>query len=203
MEMDKARIETAPSPDAGRAVVEIYRDLGRIANGGADTLREHGTSAHAGHPLMGLALYSPLAQLAGLRWMGANGLIVTPEHDPRVRLAAIFTSIENLPFTGQNEHRWVVDYCADCQVCVRQCAAQAIMAKPQEHGDGRLRYIINEQCFPYFCNHHGCSMCIAVCPFSRSSYEAVKQRTLKSAGRSDWGDAGNADTAITPRCDTK
>lgn len=32
MEMDKARIETAPSLDALRAVLEIYRDLGRIAN---------------------------------------------------------------------------------------------------------------------------------------------------------------------------
>ena len=38
MEMDKPRIDTAPSQDGLEAVLEIYRDLGRIANKGADYL---------------------------------------------------------------------------------------------------------------------------------------------------------------------
>ena len=78
MEMDKVRIDTAPSPGALAAVLEIYRDLGRIANKGADFLRARGFSAHAGHPLMGLALYPPLAVAAGLGWLAANGLTITP-----------------------------------------------------------------------------------------------------------------------------
>ena len=178
MEMDKPRIESAPSLDAMRAVLEIYRDLGRIANKGADYLRDRGYSAHAGHPLMGLALYPPLAQMAGLGWTGANGLIITPEHGPRVRLAAIFTSIENLPFSTRNEHRWVEDYCHSCQICVRRCPVEAIMPEPKRHGDGRTTHVINERCFPYFDDYYGCSVCIAVCPFSRSGYDAVKRRFL-------------------------
>ncbi len=182
MEMDKPRIESAPSQDGLEAVLEIYRDLGRIANKGADYLRQRGYSAHAGHPLMGLALYPPLAQMAGLGWLGANGMIVTPEHGPRVRLAAIFTSIENLPFSTRNEHQWVEDYCAACQICVRKCPVEAIMPEPQRHENGQITYVNNERCFPYFSDYYGCSVCIAVCPFSRSTYQRLQQQFDKPEG---------------------
>jgi NAD-dependent dihydropyrimidine dehydrogenase PreA subunit len=175
MEMDKPRIDTAPSQDGLEAVLEIYRDLGRIANKGADYLRKRGYSAHAGHPLMGLALYPPLAQLAGLGWMGANGLIITPEHGPRVRLAAIFTSIENLPFSTENRHQWVEAYCAACQICIRKCPAEAIMAEPERTENGQITYVSNARCFPYFSDYYGCSVCIAVCPFNHRPYEALKK----------------------------
>jgi NAD-dependent dihydropyrimidine dehydrogenase PreA subunit len=183
MEMDKPRIDTAPSQDGLEAVLEIYRDLGRIANKGADYLRQRGYSAHAGHPLMGLALYPPLAQMAGLGWMGANGLIITPEHGPRVRLATIFTSIENLPFfSAENEHQWVEDYCAICQICVQKCPPEAIMPDPQRHDDGRITYVINERCFPYFSDCYGCSVCIAVCPFNNTPYDTLKRHMVESEG---------------------
>ena len=182
MEMDKRRIETAPSQDGLEAVVEIYRDLGRIANKGADYLRKQGYSAHAGHPLMGLALYPPLAQLAGLGWMGANGMIVTLEHGPRVRLAAIFTSIENLPFSTRNEHQWVEEYCAACQICVRKCPVEAILPEPERHENGQITYVRDERCFPYFSDYYGCSVCIAVCPFSRSTYQRLRQQFAQPEG---------------------
>lgn len=182
MEMDKARIETAPSPECMKTVFETYRNLGWIANQGADYLRQHGYSAHAGHPLMGLALYPPLGQMAGLGWMGANGMLITPGHGPRVRLAAIYTSIENLPFSTQNEHQWIETYCAACQLCIQQCPADAIRPEPKRHDDGRISYIINERCFPYFSDYYGCSVCIAVCPFSRSSYDAVRKAHLRLGG---------------------
>lgn len=180
MEMDKRRIETAPSQDGLEAVLEIYRDLGRIANKGADFLRARGYSAHAGHPLMGLALYPPLAQMAGLGWMGANGLLVTPEHGPRVRLAAIYASIENLPYSAENEHQWVEEFCSVCQVCIHKCPVGAIMPEPRQHESGQISYVINERCFPYFSDYYGCSVCIAVCPLSRSGYDAVRERFIAS-----------------------
>ena len=75
MEMDKVRIDTAPSPAGKQAVMEIYRDLGTAANQIATYLRKSGYSADAAHPLMGPALYPPLAQLAGLGWLGTIGLM--------------------------------------------------------------------------------------------------------------------------------
>jgi epoxyqueuosine reductase len=174
MEMDADGINSAPSVACMRTVMETYRDLGRINNQLASFLRERGFGAHAGHPLNGLALYPPLAQLAGLGWMGLNGLIITPEHGPRVRLAAVFTSIENLPFNQGNAHSWVQDYCENCRICHKKCPPGAFHEEPVQHIDGRVTYVKNELCFPYFNRYHGCSVCVKVCPFNLRPYEKIK-----------------------------
>jgi ferredoxin len=175
MEMDKVRIDTAPSIACEQTVIEIYRDLGIATNNIATYLRKHGYSAHAGHPLMGPAMYPPLAQLAGLGWLAVSGLIVTPEHGPRVRLSAVFTNIENLPFSTQNEHAWVEDFCSACGICIRQCPAEAILPEPIRHKNGQITCVINPRCFPYFSDYYGCSVCIKVCPFNHTSYDRIKQ----------------------------
>jgi ferredoxin len=174
MEMDKARMDTAPSSASAQAVFEIYRDLGIIANRLASTLRQRGYSAHAGHPLGGLALYPPLTQRAGLGWLGTNGLMITPEHGPRVRLAAVFTNIENLPFNTHNDHAWVADFCAKCGLCIRECPTRAIYAESIQHETGRVTCVDNDRCFPYFNDFHGCSVCIKVCPFNHTPYDRIK-----------------------------
>jgi ferredoxin len=174
MEMDKARIDTAPSPAGAQTVFEIYRDLGHVANKVATYLRRHGYSADAAHPLMGPALYPPLAQMAGLGWLGTSGLIITPEHGPRVRLAAVLTNIENLPFSAHNDHAWVADFCAKCGRCIRECPTQAIYDEPIRHENGQVTCVDIDRCFPYFSDHYGCSVCIKVCPFNRAGYEKVK-----------------------------
>ena len=120
MEMDKKRMDTAPSISCMKNVMETYRGQGRLANKIAAYLRKRGFGAHAGHPLMGLALYPPMAQKAGLGWIGFNGIIITPEHSPRVRLAAVFTSIQNLPFNEGNDHAWIESYCASCKICIKK-----------------------------------------------------------------------------------
>jgi epoxyqueuosine reductase len=83
MEMDKAKIDTSPSEGSFVEVHKTYHHLGRAANQIAGWLREKGYSAHAGHPLMGLALYPALAQQAGLGWRGPHGLRITPRLVPR------------------------------------------------------------------------------------------------------------------------
>jgi NAD-dependent dihydropyrimidine dehydrogenase PreA subunit len=178
MEMDKPSIDTAPSLACMKTVMETYRDQGRIANKIASLLRKRGFGAHAGHPLMGLALYPPMAQSAGLGWMGLNGIIITSEHGPRVRLAAVFTSIENLPFANENEHDWIEGYCHSCRVCIKECPPHALYVEPVLHDSGRLTYVENELCFPYFDDYYGCSVCVKVCPFNHVAYE--KLRTLRT-----------------------
>ncbi|UCF62457.1 MAG: epoxyqueuosine reductase [Anaerolineaceae bacterium] len=174
MEMDKPSIDTAPSLACMKTVMETYRDQGRIANKIASLLRNRGFGAHAGHPLMGLALYPPMAQSAGLGWIGLNGIIITPEHGPRVRLAAVFTSIENLPFADENEHGWIEGYCNSCRVCIKECPPNALYGEPVLHDSGRLTYVENELCFPYFDDYYGCSVCVKVCPFNHVAYEKLR-----------------------------
>jgi epoxyqueuosine reductase len=178
MEMDKPSIDTAPSLACMKTVMETYRDQGRIANKVASLLRKHGFGAHAGHPLMGLALYPPMAQNAGLGWIGLNGIIITPEHGPRVRLAAVFTSIENLPFANGNEHGWIEGYCNSCRVCIKECPPNALYGEPVIHDSGRLTYVENELCFPYFDDYYGCSVCVKVCPFNHVAYEKLRARRI-------------------------
>ena len=175
MEMDADGINSAPSIACMRTVMETYRDLGDINNKLAIFLRERGYGAHAGHPLNGLTLYPPLAHLAGLGWMGLNGLIITPEHGPRVRLAAVFTSIQNLPFNEGNKHVWVREFCEQCMICHRECPPDAFFEEPVERQDGRVTYVKNELCFPYFNKYHGCSICVKVCPFNYQPYEKIKK----------------------------
>ena len=175
MEMNKEKIATAPEPPAGHAAVEIYHLQGKAMNRGAEFLRKRGYAAHAGHPLMGLALYPPLAEAAGLGNLGISGLHITPEHGPRVRLAVIFTDIENLPFNyGDNPHSWILDYCAECQICVKKCPQQAIYESPKHHESGRITCVDNEKCFPFFMSSNGCAVCIKVCPFNDTPYETIR-----------------------------
>jgi ferredoxin len=178
MEMDKDRMDTAPSKSCMKTVMETYRDQGRLANKIAARLRNYGFGAHAGHPLMGLALYPPMAQKAGLGWIGLNGIIITPEHGPRVRLAAVFTSIQNLPFSEGNDHTWIESYCASCKICIKKCPPQALYGEPVLHNNGRLTFVENELCFPYFSDYYGCSVCVKVCPFNHVPYEVLREKKL-------------------------
>ena len=182
MEMDKRRIDTSPSEQSFIAVHETYHHLGVASNKIAGYLRKRGYSAHAGHPLMGLALYPPLAQQAGLGWRGLHGLLITPRFGPRVRLAAVFTSIENLPFGQEkrNEHQWIEEYCTLCRRCATACPPQAILDLPREQDNGLITCVDTEKCFPYFMDHYGCSICIRVCPFQEQDYDKLKSHFVRN-----------------------
>jgi epoxyqueuosine reductase QueG len=175
MKMDRERINMAPHAETEYTVMTTYRDLGIIANKATDFLRKQGFSVQAGHPLNGQTLYPPLAELAGLGQLAYSGLIITPEYGPCVRLAALYTSIENLPFNEGNEHAWVTDYCDSCKLCIKKCPADAIYEEPIRHEHGQITYVDNDKCFPYFHYNHGCSVCIAVCPFNHAPYERLKE----------------------------
>lgn len=185
MEMDKRRIDTSPSRESFVAVHETYHNLGDAANRLADYLRRRGYSAQAGHPLMGAVLYPPLAQQAGLGWRGLHGLLITPRFGPRVRLAAVFTGIENLPYDPQkaSQHQWIEEYCDLCRRCVRECPPQAILDRPRQQDNGLVACVDTEACFPYFFDYYGCSICIRVCPFQSQEYAALKAGVLRRRER--------------------
>jgi len=174
LEMDWDKMEKAPSPETLGMVMETYDGLGIISNKITDFLRKAGYAAQAGHPLGGLVLYPPLGHQAGIGWPGLNGLLITPEFGPRVRLTAIYTSIQNLPIPESNEHSWIEQYCDSCRVCIRRCPPEAILETPLTQESGRVTHIDRDSCFPYFVKFFGCSVCIKVCPFNRKSYDKIK-----------------------------
>jgi ferredoxin len=181
MEMDKDKIDNAPSQETMNMVFETYDSLGIAANSIATFLREQGYAAQADHPLGGTVLYPPLAQRVGIGWVGKHGLLITPEFGPRLRLAAVYTSIQDLPFSDGNSHGWIEEYCTICGLCIKQCPPQAILEFTVMHDTGLKTNIIQQDCFEYFIQFYGCSVCVKACPFSKSTdaYERLKQIVTK------------------------
>jgi epoxyqueuosine reductase len=178
MEMSRKDIDKAPSQATMNMVFGTYDDLGKAANKVTEYLREHGYAAQADHPLGGLVLFPPLAQKAGIGWVGKHGLLITPEFGPRVRLAAVYTNIKNLPFAESNPHGWIDDYCGTCGLCVLQCPPEAIFDEPVVSENGLVTHISQRDCFEFFAQHYGCSVCIKVCPFSMGVDAYNRLRTV-------------------------
>ncbi len=176
IEMDKEKIKQAPSMPSFVEVFRTYRDVGRVVNLVADFLREKGYNAHAGPAIGGDVNYIPLARDAGLGESGKNGLLITKENGPRIRLAAVYTDIENLPLAQENEHGWVRDYCESCNICIQKCPAEAIFPQIKFLDDGDPTFIDYTKCAMPFSNDNGCTLCIKHCPFSYGEYDKMKAR---------------------------
>ena len=176
VEMEKEPISSAPSFEAMEEVARGYKNLAIVGSTLGKFLRSHGYAAYPGTALGGVTDYVHLGELAGLGAIGYHGLLITPGEGARLRIATIYTNIENLPIQTENEHLWVRDFCAMCKKCVRQCPAEAIFNEPVPRGDGGMQCIDHGSCRDYFTNNYGCAVCLAVCPFSQAGYEKVQER---------------------------
>jgi epoxyqueuosine reductase QueG len=104
--------------------------------------------------LTALLSYKHAAELAGLGTIGRHSLLITPAFGPRVRLACLLTEaiLEPSPLNGK-------DYCINCDVCVRECPAQALQI-PKE-GE---KYSINKfACRAYRQAGLTCGVCMKAC----------------------------------------
>ncbi len=175
MEMNDEIFETAPGDDAKDLNDRAYVRLGIITTKLSDYLRDKGYATEIAHPYGGIVNFSPLAQKAGLGYMGNNGLLITPELGPGVKISAIFTSIANLPINEKNEHSWIPDYCEKCGKCIKACPQEALIEIETCCGGPEIE-LIQKQCIG--CSQ-GCTYCIEACPFQMKGYESVKNKMGK------------------------
>ncbi len=167
VEMSHEMIQTAP---AGTMVMESgqqYLESGRIALQVAQFIRNLGYEARA-HIDGNYEVVCPLvARDAGLGEIGRMGLLMTPKHGPRVRIAVVTT---NLPLiTDRPLHDYsFIDACAQCKKCAEVCPSCAISFNDREVISGSLRWQINqESCFTFWTIvGTDCGRCISVCPYS-------------------------------------
>jgi len=176
IEMDKTKIKGAPNMESFKEVFRTYYQVGLTVNKVADWLRERGFNAHAGPAGGGDVNYIPVAIDAGLGVAGKNGLLITRDNGPRVRLAAVYTDIENLPFYQENPHGWIKDYCETCNLCVEKCPVDAIYRETKTLADGGPSFIDHALCADPFSNDNGCTLCIKYCPFSFADYDKLKEK---------------------------
>jgi epoxyqueuosine reductase len=180
IEMNKDKIKLAPSIPSFIEVFRTYYEVGVIVNKVATFLRDRGYNAHARPAVGGDMNYIPIAIDAGLGYSGKNGLLITKNNGPRVRLAAVYTDIENLPFARENPHKWVRDYCQSCNICIQKCPVNAIYMETKILADGGPAFIDHTKCAMPFSNDNGCTLCIKHCPFSYGDYNKIKAKFEKA-----------------------
>lgn len=168
--MDQPRLATAPStPEEPTSAVEVARNLARItrvSNGLAAWIREHGWAAvpRPGPRPAGAMALIPAAIECGFGELGKHGSLIHPVYGSSFRLAAVTT---HLPLEADGPRRFGADdFCAACNVCSKACPPQAIASEKQYVRGEEKWYVDFDKCVPYFNDHFGCGICIALCPWS-------------------------------------
>ena len=175
IEMDADGIATSPTAIAAAATGVGYSKMAFLLACMGEFIRNLGYEAiQCGNDT---ALSIPLAIDAGLGELGRNGLLITPEYGPRVRLCKIFT---DLPLEPDKPIEFGVrEFCKKCKLCAKYCEAGAISfddepsfeVKCKSNNPGALKWYVDvEKCYLYWCeNGIDCSTCIKVCPYNLAS----------------------------------
>jgi len=109
----------------------------------------------------------PLAVDAGLGEVGRLGYLIAPRFGARVRIFATLTDMVLVPdkplSIGADE------FCRRCKKCAESCPSRSILPGEKVVHSGALKWKLNEDtCFEYWSKvGTDCSVCMAVCPFSR------------------------------------
>jgi len=121
-----------------------------------------------------VAINAPIAIQAGLGELGRNGLLITPEFGPRVRISKVLT---DMPLDTDTPIEFgVTDFCNVCKKCAVMCPSQSIHAgertaqpRTPSNSGGVLKWPVNpETCRMYWARmSKSCTICIASCPYSK------------------------------------
>jgi len=173
--MDREAVETSPSYVSGAATGVGYSRMAFAIACMAQFLRNLRYDAIP----MGndTALSIPLAIDAGLGQLGRNGLLITAEYGPCVRLCKVFT---NLPLEADRPSDFgLTDFCRTCTRCADACEGEAISTSREpsfetacpSNNAGIERWAVNaDKCFDFWIrNTAACSNCIAACPFTHGA----------------------------------
>ena len=167
---DYEEIREAPSlPGNNRAIVEVGRQYTRgatAANHLRNFIREQGYRAESYEGPMGSAIAMiPAAIAGGLGELGKHHSIIHRKFGSSLRLAAVGTDMPLLP--DAPDVLGADDFCSACQVCTDNCPPGAISDAKQMVRGVEKWYVDFEKCMPYFAEARGCTLCLAVCPWSR------------------------------------
>lgn len=167
VEMDLELVGGAPhTPSVVESGVN-YAKGAYIATLLAHFIAQLGYPARAHHLRHYDLLLVPLAVDAGLGEMGRNGYLITKEFGPRVRLAAVTTTLPLVP--DKPVDLGVQEFCSRCLKCAETCPSGAIPKGSKVVFNGVQKWKLDEErCFNYWAKvGTDCNICMAVCPYSR------------------------------------
>jgi len=171
-EMDYELAKTSPTLTAEGTEGKAYSMMAVVATMVAQFIRGLGYKAiPTGNDT---AINIPLAIDAGLGDLGRNGLLITPQYGPRVRLSKVLTDLPLVP--DEPIEFGAIEYCEKCKKCAQYCPSQSILwgkrtTEPNNisNASGELKWPIDaEKCLAFWARNEGsCMNCIRVCPFNK------------------------------------
>ena len=163
---DYDEISKAPETRAGAEVLKQYGRAGAAAKVLSNWIRSKGWNARpVTGPMTGEVLMIPPALDCGFGELGKHGSIISAEYGSSFRLAAILTDAP-VPLTEARDHG-ADGFCQNCRICEDACPPFAIAPEKQTVRGVEKWYVDFDLCIPFFNEHQGCAICIAVCPWSR------------------------------------
>lgn len=182
---DYDEIAKAPEPDAGGEVIRQYGRAAGAAKTIASWLRSEGWEAEAlTGPMAGKLTMIPPALAAGFGELGKHGSIIDRDMGASFRLSAVLT---DAPIAHTEAADYGIDeFCMNCRICEDACPPEALRDEKQWVRGIEKWYVDFDKCLPYFNQHHGCAICIAVCPWSRPEVgprlaDKLARRALRKA----------------------
>lgn len=188
VEMDRQMVFAAPQLTQSIAVTKGYIEAAMVGMVLSYYIRALGYEAR-NHMDGNYLVVAPLvAQDAGLGEIGRNGLLITREYGPRVRLGVVTTDVPLL-CDGKLD-LGITQFCDECGKCAKTCPAKAIATGEAIETDHVRRWgFQSDDCYKrwrYLGND--CGICLASCPFSDSiplewtkelkTSQTVRQRIL-------------------------
>lgn len=116
-------LRQAPKAPEMTATVLGYLEAAKAALAAAFSIRRAGYRARAHIDGLYLMPLRRLAREAGLGAVGRHGLIITRNHGPGVRLAAVDTDMPLSLDRPDSEEGQVIEFCRQCGLCAKKCAA--------------------------------------------------------------------------------
>ena len=166
-EMDHEMVHSTPRAPAATESAVQYMHLANIGIALAMYLTKLGCSARAHIDGNYQVLATAVAHDAGIGELGRLGLIMTPTHGPRVRLAVVTTDLELIE--DQPVNFGVQHFCEICKKCADNCPSTSIEFGEKKNVRGAVKWQSNmETCYKFWRKAGtDCAICMAVCPYSK------------------------------------
>ncbi|MBI2855008.1 MAG: reductive dehalogenase, partial [Chloroflexi bacterium] len=143
-----------------------------------------------------VALTIPMAMQAGLGDIGRNGMLITPQFGPRLRLSKVITDLPLLPDSPIDFG--VTEFCTKCEKCADMCPSKSVMAGERTSQARNISNSSNEYKWPvdaetcriYWAKAKkggGCTMCISVCPYNKPN-SLLHRTVFWMTDHARWGD---------------